>query len=115
MSLSRPRWRPAKRSGNWAGCNYSLAFDEARLAILDREGLERRDRGVRIVRIGDHPHPHIHPAAIEIDADIAALAALEKVHVWTLVQRLRKNLVGQRIGRDRSADKFRCHDRRGRI
>ena len=90
-------------------------IDNAWLAVLDSEGFQRRNRGIRVVRVGDHLHPHIHLAAIEIDADIAALAAFEEMDLRIFVQGLGEQFVRRRIRRNRRADELRRHHRRRRI
>jgi hypothetical protein len=49
-----------------------LSRHHAGLATFDRKCLQRRKIGLRIPRIGDHAHLHLHVGAFEIDTDIAA-------------------------------------------
>jgi len=57
------------------------------VAAFDRVSLQRRDAGLGIVRVGNHPHLHLHLCAFELDKHIAAPAALEEMHMRIVRQR----------------------------
>src|SRR3984885_9080158 len=59
---------------------FLLSLDDAGAAALDRVSLQRRYVGLGIVRIGNHPHAHLHFAGFEIDDDVAAPPAFENAH-----------------------------------
>src|SRR6516164_9138130 len=94
MLRSPPRWLWAKRCGRRAGCRADdLSRYHAGLAAFDGKRFQRRDIGLRIVRVRNHPHLHLHMRALEIDTYVAAPPALEEMHVRIVGQRLRDELV----------------------
>src|SRR5262249_55436077 len=96
-ALSKPapstmlRMIPLPRTSCRGG--IGLSRHHAGLAALNRKRFQRRDIGLRIVRIRDHAHLHLHERALEVDADITAPPALEEVHMRIVGQRLRDELV----------------------
>src|ERR1700730_11457870 len=81
--------KPAPSSALRAGEEAELSRHHAGLAALDRKRLQRRNIGLGIVRIRDHPHLPLHMRALEIDTDITAPPTLEEMDMGIIGQRLR--------------------------
>src|ERR1700756_3936482 len=64
-----------------------LSDERPGATVLDGKAPQGRERRVRVGDVRDGPEARDHPAALEIDHDIAALAALEETDMRVLGQK----------------------------
>jgi len=74
-----------------------LGRDNARPTALDCECLEGRDCSLGVVRVGNHAHLHLHRVRGQIDDDITAPPAVEKMHMGIVRQHLRNRIVWRAV------------------
>jgi hypothetical protein len=81
-------------------------LNNARATALDCERLERRDRGLGIVRVGDHAHLRLHSIRGQVNEHIAALTTVEKMYMRIVRKHFRNRIIWRPVRRNRGADEF---------
>src|SRR5215472_16968813 len=106
-----PRWISAL----YPSYRLLLRTHPPRLAILDRETLQRRYARLRVGDVGDGAQARRQLPGVDVNTHIAALAAFEELNMRIVGQERRKRIVGRAGCRYRSSDEFGCDHGRFRI
>ena len=82
----------------------ALDGNRARLAVCDDEALQCRHLGARVGWVRNRAEGDLHALRPQVDADITAPAAIEKMHVRVVGETRREPIVRRPSRGDRAAE-----------